>query len=90
MDHSYLLREKRIAENMEKMPKMVEEYREKMRALRKATREKKESSDEKKYLIATGKANTAPAWQLFMDEHKKKEAKDGKAMDGKGNKKDKK
>ena len=54
------------------MPKMVEEYRAKMRALRKATREKKKNNEEKLYLQATGKSK-APTWQMFMEERKKKE-----------------
>lgn len=57
---------------MKNMPKMIEEYREKMRALRKATREKKKLSEEKKYLQATGKTQTGPMWELFRDERMKK------------------
>lgn len=69
----YNYREKKIAENMKNMPKMVEEYRQKMRAIRKATREKKQSSEEKRYLIATGQAKGAPSWQAFIEDRKKKE-----------------
>ena len=54
---------------------MVEEYREKMRALRKATREKKEVSEEKKYLLAVGKANAGPAWQVFVEKRMKEQGK---------------
>lgn len=58
---------------MKNMPKMIEEYREKMRALRKATREKKTLSDEKKYLQATGKTKAGPTWEVFKEERLKRE-----------------
>lgn len=57
---------------MKNMPKMVEDYRTKMHALRTATREKKKNSEEKRYHQATGK-DKAPTWQVFMEERKKKE-----------------
>ena len=66
-----LYREAKIAENMKNMPKMIAEYREKMRALRQATREKKALSEEKKYLRALGKSETAPTWELFKEERMK-------------------
>lgn len=72
---NFIIRENKIAENMKNMPKMVEEYREKMRTLRKETREKKKSSEEKIYLQATGKVKTNPSWQVFMEERQKKEGK---------------
>lgn len=65
-------REAKIAENMKNMPKMIEDYREKMRALRKATRDKKALSDEKKYLRAIGKTETSPMWEVFKEERMKK------------------
>ncbi len=54
---------------------MVEEYREKMRAQRRAIREKKEASEEKRYLLATGKANEGPAWQVFVEKRLKEQGK---------------
>lgn len=66
-------REQKIAENMRNMPKMVEEYRQKRREFRRAAREKKETSEEKQYLIATGKLKEGPSWQVFMEERQKKE-----------------
>ena len=56
---------------MKNMPKMVEEYRAKMRALRKAAREKKEGSEEKRYLQATGQLDKTPAWQMLKEQRKK-------------------
>lgn len=56
---------------MKNMPKMIEDYREKMRALRKATREKKTPSEEKKYLQATGQTKTGPVWEVFKEERMK-------------------
>jgi hypothetical protein len=64
-------REATIAENMKNMPKMIEEYRERIRALRKATREKKTPSDEKKYLRAMGKEKAAPTWEIFKEQRLK-------------------
>ena len=68
----FCCREEKIAENMKNMPKMIEEYRAKMRALRQAARDKKKGSEEKRYLQATGKSK-GPTWQVFMEERKKKE-----------------
>ena len=58
---------------MRKMPKMIEEHHAKMRALRKAAREKKVPSEEKRYLQATGKTKSGPTWEVFRDERLKNE-----------------
>lgn len=67
-----LIRENKIAENMRNMPKMVEEYHAKMRAMRKAIREKKAADEEKIYAIATGKSVEKPEWLKYADQKKKK------------------
>ncbi len=56
---------------MKKMPKMIEEYHAKMRAMRKAVREKKAKDEEKIYLLATGKAKEKPEWLKKIEENKK-------------------
>ena len=61
-----------IEENMKNMPRMVEEHRAKMRELRKAAREKKLGTEEKRYLLATGKAKEVPEWKRLADEQLKK------------------
>lgn len=57
---------------MKNMPKMVEEHREKMRAIRRTAREKREGTEEKRYLLATGKAKAVPEWMKLADEQLKK------------------
>ena len=71
----FVVREKKIAENMKKMPKMVEEYHEKMRALRKAKREKKAADEKKVYFISTGKEKEKPEWLQRLEAEKKKGSK---------------
>ena len=68
-------RKRTIEENMKNMPKMVEEYRAKMREIRRVSREKKETSEEKKYLLATGKLSETPSWQAQIEEQRKKKTK---------------
>ena len=75
-------REAMRAERMKNMPQMVADYREKMRAMRKVRREKNEVSEEKKYLLAVGKANAGPAWQVFIN--KRKNEQQGGKEQGKG------
>ena len=63
-----LLRQKKIEENMRKMPKMIQEYREKVYELREKTRKKKGRTEEELYLIATGKMQQqGPHWQIFKE-----------------------
>jgi len=57
---------------MKNMPKMVEEYHAKMRALRKEKREKKVSDAERIFYVATGKEKIKPDWLLKLEEEKKK------------------
>ncbi len=57
---------------MKNMPKMVEEHREKMKAIRRAAREKKQGTEEKRYLLATGKTKEVPEWKKLADEQLKK------------------
>ena len=69
-------RQKKIEENMRKMPKMIQEYREKVYELREKTRKKKGRTEEELYLIATGKMKQqGPHWQIFKEgETSKKDA----------------
>ena len=57
---------------MKNMPKMVEEYRAKMRAMRQDIREKKEADEAKRYSIAIGKTSDVPEWVRQAQEQKKK------------------
>lgn len=61
---------------MRKMPKMIQEYREKVYELREKTRKKKGRTEEELYLIATGKMKQqGPHWQIFKEgETSKKDA----------------
>ena len=55
---------------MRQMPQMIAEYRKKVEELRKKTRAKKQRTEEQRYLIATGKAQETPSWQIFKDRKK--------------------
>ena len=54
------------------MPQMIADYRKKVDELRKKTREKKRRSEEQQYLIATGKAQEGPYWEIFKQGRIKK------------------
>ena len=53
------------------MPQMIADYRKSVAELRKKSRAKKQRTDEQKYLIATGKAQEGPSWEIFKDRTKK-------------------
>ena len=57
---------------MRQMPQMIADYRKKVDELRQKTREKKRRSEEQQYLIATGKAQDGPYWEIFKQERTKK------------------
>lgn len=57
---------------MRQMPQMIADYRKKVDELRKKTREKKQRSEEQQYLIATGKTQDMPHWEIFKQERTRK------------------
>ena len=65
-------RQRRIEENMRQMPQMIADYRKKVEEVRRKTREKKQRSEEQQYLIATGKAQDGPHWEIFKEGRTKK------------------
>ena len=65
-------RERRIEENMRQMPQMIADYRKRVAELRKKTREKKQRTEEQQYLIATGKSQEGPYWEIFKEGRTKK------------------
>ena len=70
---SFSFRQAKIAENMQKMPQMIADYRRKMHELRDATRKKQQRTEEEEYLLATGKKQQeGPSWQVFKDSSRRK------------------
>lgn len=65
-------RQAMIAENMQKMPQMIEDYRKRVYEIRETNRKKKERSEQEEYLLATGQKQQRPAWQEFKDKRKPK------------------
>ena len=57
------------------MPQLVAEYRQKVYELRAKTREKKQRSEEHRYLVATGKMSEAPQWQKLKEEREQMQGK---------------
>lgn len=57
---------------MRQMPQMIADYRKRVAELRKKTREKKQRTEEQQYLIATGKSQEGPYWEIFKEGRTKK------------------